>query len=455
MTGSGEAKKRRPRRWGLRCAWGLVVLYILAGVVGGVLYRGKFASSWQAPKLTTPVVVIESDDWGLDFVAPVFVEPGGKLDADQTAGVQRLRDVLSRHRDHTGRRAVLSAFVVVRQADTQAIAKDPQHRYHYRPIDEAVPRTVAALKVARAEGLFHLTYHARDHRDAAVWAQRVGEAAETAKAAGKPFDPAVVRTFLSDDPNVRDRLFGEYFDNVSGYLEPPPQAEADRKVREGLAEFERIFGSRAVGTVPPRYLWGEQALIAFQNNGIRYLHGVNREGGRYRNPNDVVARPAGIRMPHGLIGLTRTVLLEYDPVTRKYPEVDQAMGGAAEAVANGQPIVICTHTWNYCSGESAVDDRMAMRLDTLLTRLEETYPDLRYLDSLELGTLAESGAFRTSVPGAPEIRAASGLRHVHFSALHIYRHRRKAKLYVWGLGALLGFAVILSVAALLCGRPSA
>ena len=454
MTSDDEVKKRKPRRWVLRCAWVGVLLYVLAGVAGGYLYREKFASSWQAPKLATPVVVIESDDWGLDFVAPVFVAPSAKLDADQAAGVERLCKVLVRHHDDAGRRAVLSAFVVVRQADTAAIAADPRHEYHHKPIDEAMPRTVAALNAAAGRMLFHLTYHARDHRDAAVWAQKVGEAAEQAKAAGKPFDPAVVSTFLSEDPNVRDRLFGEYFDNLGGYLKPPPQAEVDRKVREGLAEFERIFGSRPVGTVAPRYLWGEEALIAFKNNGIRYLHGVNREGGRNRNPNDVVARPSGIRMPHGLVGLTRTVMLEYDPVTKKFPDVDDAMAEAVRAVDAGQPIVICTHTWNYCSGEVAVNDRMAGLLDSLLTRLKERYPDLRYLDSQDLGRLGETGAVEPIVPGATEIRAVSGLRGGWLSFRHIYRHRKKAKLYAWGLSVLLGFAVILSVVALVRKRPN-
>ena len=441
MAADGESTKRTRRSRLLRFAWGALGLWCLAGVAGGFLYRGKFAASWTAPKLAVPVVAIESDDWGLDFEAPVFVPPSDQLDARQAAGVERLSRTLAPHRDSVGRKPVVSAFVVVRQADTPAIAADPNHAYHSRPIDRTMPRTVAALRQAEAKRDFFLTYHARDHRDAGVWASKVKAAAEKAQAAGEPLAPAVVSTFVSDDPNDRDRVFGEYFDNVAGYLAPADQKALDEKVRQGVSDFERIFGRRPGSTVPPRYLWGPGAEGAFQANGIRYLHGINRQGGRNRNPTDVEARVVGMRLGDNLIGLTRTLEFERDVTTGRLPEIDDMLASAERALANGQPIVICTHTWNYCTGDDAVNDAMARRLDELLSALEDRYPHLRYVHSEELGRLAETGRLGLAGFRAPEIRVAGGLKHAWFSGRHIYCHRTKAKLYAQGFAVLLLFAL--------------
>ena len=69
MTQSSPRKRLTRGRIALLVA-AMAVLYVLAGVGGGWLYRAKLAPSWNSPKLDTPVVVIESDDWGIDFVAP-------------------------------------------------------------------------------------------------------------------------------------------------------------------------------------------------------------------------------------------------------------------------------------------------------------------------------------------------------------------------------------------------
>lgn len=445
MSDQREPTGRRRKSYLLRLLWGLVAVWLAAGIGPGFVYKDRLAASWNAPKLDTPVVVIESDDWGLDFQAPNFVPPSRQLDARQAAGVERLVRVLRAHRDCVQRKPIVSAFVVMRQADTAAIAKDPKFSYHARPIDEGMPETVAALQQAESEGLFFLTHHARDHRDTGVWARKVKEAVEAAKAEGKQFDPAVVATFLTDDPSDRDRVFGEYFDNVAGYLAPTDQEALNRKVAEGVSEFKRIFGRRPVSTVPPRYLWGPQAESAFRANGIRYLHGINREGGRLRNPTDVAARVFGQRLSEGLIGLTRNVEFECDPVTRKLPEIDEMLAAADEALANGQPVVVCTHTWNYCTGDAAAGEAMARKLDELLAALEKEYPDLRYLSSKELGRLAETGRLRVTGLSAPEIRTVGGLEHAWLSGRHIYRHRAKARLYVRGLGVLFVCALAVTV----------
>ena len=431
-----------------------LALWLIAGAAGGLYYRDQFSRSWPTPKLDCPVVVIESDDWGLDYSPPRFVAPSeiGELDRRQKAGVERLRKVLEAHRDSAGRRPIVSAFVVMRQADTEAIAKDPAFGYHARPIDQTMPETVAALKDAARAGVFSLVYHGRDHRDAGLWALKVRRAVERARGEGRPFDPGVVTTFHPDDPRERDKNIAEYFDSRSGYLRPLDPEQIDRKVAGGLAEFRRIFGRTPASTVAPRYLWGPRAESAWRRHGLRYVHGVNKQGGAYRGADNVWSRPFGARLSHDLVGIPRNTDVEATKADT-VPSIAEVLAHADAAVAGGQPIVICTHAYNYYGPDPALPDAMSRCLDEVLTRLEAAVPDLRYVSAEEAGRLAEEGKVSVTVgadePG--EIRAATGARHAWLWLRGLYVSRPKARLYAQGRGVLI-VLVSLTGAARLAGR---
>src|SRR5512143_659503 len=102
-------------------------------------------SSFAHWRCAEPVLVIESDDWGLERRASserlkAFGEPGERADEEmETADdLRRLFDVLERHRDATGRRAAFSANFIVANPDHGAIARDRYDVYHEIPIDARV-----------------------------------------------------------------------------------------------------------------------------------------------------------------------------------------------------------------------------------------------------------------------------------------------------------------------------
>jgi len=456
MTDNDKPRTCKRKSLLLRFSYGLLVVWLVPGIIGGIFYKDQFAASWITPKLDVPVVVIESDDWGLDY-ASRFVVPSRELDTQQAGGVKILSQALAAHHDCVGRNPIASAFIVVHQADTPAIAKDPRFEYHSRPIDQTMPRTVAALKDAASKGLFSLVYHGRDHRDAGLWALKVQKAAERFQADGKEFDPEIVTTFLPRyDSREQDRMHAEYFDSRTGYLEALPQGEVDRKVAQGLGEFERIFGKRPVSTVPPRYLWGPQAEAAFRANGIRYLHGANKQGGRYRGAGDIWTRSFGVRLSGPLVGIPRNADLEAG-VQTSTPDPRSVIEPAEEAIAAGQPVVISTHAANYCSPNVALSQTMGSRLGEVLSSLESRHPNLRYLSSEELGQLGETGRVSISSANLPpsELRVATGLRHAWLWAVGIYEYRTKARWYLKGLGILVVCVLAATAAHLLRRRTIA
>ena len=441
MASSG--KIRTVTRW----AWLVLALWVLAGVGIIVVYRRQLAPAWSAPRAATPVVVIESDDWGLDYEPPHFVMPSPTVDTRQAAGVARLARTLAGQKDAAGRPAIAGAFIVVHQADSAAIAADPNFAYHSLPIDRSMPQTVAALKQAAQQGVLNLVYHGRDHRDVGLWCQKIRRVVELSKEQGRSFDPEAVRTFQPRDPIEHDRINAEYFDSRTGYLEDLDYAAVEAKVTEGLAEFERIFGRRPVSTVPPRYLWGSAAEKALAADGIRYLHGVNKQGGRFAGADDVWSRPFGVKLDSGLIGIPRNTDVEVRP-DNSLPDMATILAEADTAAASGQPIVICAHACNFATDGPELGEKMCDFLAQVLTNLRQRFPGLRYLSAEEAGTLAQTGEVRVRV-GDDEhpVRLAGGVQQAYLACKDIYLRRAKMRLYVQVLAALAAATILLQAGA--------
>ena len=131
-----------------------------------VVQRSQF---WASARFREPVLVLESDDWGLrrrpvaDLVAP-YGRPSGWADEWSETGddVTRLLDVLAGHRDPDGRPAAMTMNLVTANADFDAIEADGFARYHDRPVDEtADPAVLAGLRRGVDEGLVAAELHGR------------------------------------------------------------------------------------------------------------------------------------------------------------------------------------------------------------------------------------------------------------------------------------------------------
>jgi len=438
---------RKPRQQSrlFRCLlMGLLVWLVTGAAIIGLHWR-SFAIVWQAPKLAAHAVAIESDDWG---GAPLPVSTGElndkTVDAVQSAGVERVSNVLRRHKDACGRHPCFTAFVVVGRPDVAAIAADPESQYHWHPIDETLPRLVASLNSAQAEGLFSLEYHARDHLDAGLFSELVGKAAKEHHASDSSLAARTYAILHPDSQAESDRIIDEYFDNRAGSFLPLEQSTIDQKVHDGLREFERMFHRSALCTVAPRSIWGAEAEQAWSKNGIRYVQSINAQKGSEVSPGEIYLRKFGYRTGTGLIGTPRQVHFEYDE--GNIPSIDDMMATAARAFQTGQPLCISTHSNNYYPFSPEKSDACERRLDAFLAALERLYPDIRYVTSRELGELAETGRITVGNGGAEsEIALAGGVTHAWLSVNCLcYTH---PKLVAWILGlALITIALMFNSA---------
>ena len=124
-------------------------------------------------------MIIESDDWG-----------AGPVEA-QAAALNRLVDVLSRHRDQNGRHPVMTLALVLAVPDGRAIRQDGQ--YHRRLLDDPLFEPVRqAIERGRAAGVFALQLHGLEH----YWP--AGLMAST--------DPAVRAWLTAETPGTTEKL---------------------------------------------------------------------------------------------------------------------------------------------------------------------------------------------------------------------------------------------------------
>jgi hypothetical protein len=421
---------------------GLLAWFLTGAAIIG-WHWPSYALVWQSPKLATRAVAIESDDWGgAPFPIPTDERNDKAVDAIQSAAVERVSKVLRRHRDACGRHPCFTAFVVVGRPDVAAIAADPESQYHWHPIDETMPRLVASLNSAQAEGLFSLEYHARDHLDAGLFSEMVGKAAKERHASDRWLAARTYAILHPDSQAESNRIIDEYYDNRVGSFLPLEQSAIDRKVRDGLREFERLFHRSSLCTVAPRSIWGVGAEQVWSKNGIRYVQSVNAQKGNEAGPNEMYFRKFGYRTGTGLIGAPRQVHFECDD-EGNFPSIDDLTAIAARTFQSGQPLYISTHSDNYYPISPQKSDASECQLDALLTALERLYPDIRYVASRELGELAETGRITIGNGGAKsEIALAGGITHTRLSVMCLcYTH---PKLAIWILGLAL-FAVALTL----------
>lgn len=392
--------------------WGAAVVLVYAS------RRRLLVAIWREPYVASPVVVIESDDWG----------PGPP---EQAVALERLLAVLDRHRDCVGRLAVLTANLVMAVPDVEAIVASGYGRYARRTLD-CFPEGVAALRAGRAAGTLCPQLHGLDHlhADGLLERARAGDEQVLAWLAAGGLDWEALPSPLQ----------GHY---VNGSVLPTrpvsPEAQA-ALVFGGVAAFTDLWGVPPTSAVAPCYLWDDATEEAWAAAGVRYIQTAGyrctgRDGsGRYVQDPPWLA--PGDRATAGPRYLVRNVMYE--------PRDGRGEEGAWEALtqrlAEAQPAVLSTHRYNYM-GEGAA--AALAGLDGLLGRARARYPALRFLASPEWGRWIEEGRVADPLTGNwPDVAPAPLRQKVAAFLRRLYHRHAKIRAIAWGSGLVVPAALL-------------
>ncbi|AFL75528.1 glycosyhydrolase [Thiocystis violascens] len=344
----------------------LVILVILvASIWAGLLlaYRIPLQRLWREPALAVPVLIVESDDWG----------PGPPAHA---AALGRIVDILARHRDATGRAAVMTIGAILAIPDNEAIRRNGLRWHDSRtllaPDFDAIRK---ALIQGQELGVLALQLHGMTH----YW-------------------PPTFLKAMADDKLVRDWILTS--DGVETETLPSPiqsrwtdtsvlpsQPLSVETIRAAVAEevsrFQDCFGVRPTVAVPPTFVWNRDVEQAWVEHGIQVIV----TPGRRLTLRDAEGRPGGCdrtmlnaeRGASGAIYLVRDIYFEPALGHR----VEPTLAEIARHVRLGRPALIETHRVNF-TGTQEQRERSLAELDRLLSRARERWPDMRFLSSAEL-----------------------------------------------------------------------
>ncbi len=356
-----------------------------------VLRRGRL---WAGFRCQEPVVVLESDDWGLrrrpqPEVLAAWGTPSGWADeeSETAADLERLATVLAGHHDPDGRSAALTMNVIAANPDHEAIAADGFARYHDRPVDETMaPDVVAGYREGVEGHRFSLQLHGRSHFDVDRWLDDLRQGQPGARAL---FDAGVDGglSLLSEESW---RYHSEYLAWEDGGARGADELET--WLAPAVDTVARLAGAPPRAAVAPHYVLTAEAEDAFGRLGIAFVQATEYRLAPGRPPRTSYL---GQPRPSGLVHLTRTVRFDPRPGRRGH--------GAAEEVTTmqrcfeqGLPAVVDTHRINF-TGPWAPE--ACGQLDDLLAAADAA--GARYLTTPELGDAVRSGgAFTDLASGA-------------------------------------------------------
>lgn len=327
-----------------------------------LLHARALVRLWLEPMFSQPIVIVESDDWGL----------GPASDAEMLGRLSRL---LSATCDMEGRPAVMTLGVVLGRPDGAAILADDCRRYHRSTLDEPqYAPIVQAIKEGCAAGVFALQRHGLEH----CWPASLLDRAR---------EDAGLRAWLADR-NARSEALPSALQSrwVDAAVLPSraiPETEIRAAVDEEAALFRRIFGEAPPVAVPNTFVWTDAVERAWAAGGVRSVVTCGRQyEGRAA---DGGLMPATRQILNGEIGAggVRYVVRDayFEPI--RGHRAEQVWQAVAERTALARPTLLETHRESFIATPELAQQSLA-ELARALGGVVQRHPDVRFLSTAAL-----------------------------------------------------------------------
>ena len=357
------------------------------------------------PGFTTnrKIVVIESDDWGSVYMSTK--EDYNKLTSmgydfsdnhylkydclESNDDLEMLYDMLSKHKDATGRVPVMTGVNVVANPDFEKIKANGFRQYEYELFTETCKkykgrdRVYDLWKEGIRKRMFVPVFHGREHLNVQQWMKLL-----------QNNDKTIRTVFEYGIPFVNKGINGEIIPDLRAAFDiddVQDLAFLKEVIITGLNEFENLYGFRSAFFIPANGPFNNSLETVLYCNGIKYIgtgkFNVEPLGnGQYNKQ----FRYSGKKNAFGQIYLTRNCFFE--PSNTDYSKnrdcVNDCLKQIAIAFRWRKPVTISSHRVNY-TGSIHPDNRAngLKKLDLLLTQIIKNWTEVEFLTSEELGGL--------------------------------------------------------------------
>jgi len=335
----------------------LFYIWLLCIIVILVVFANDLIALWREPMLTHPVLIIESDDWG-----------AGPL--SQVTALNRLTKTLSAYRDSMGRHPVMTIAINLAIADGPKIGlTDQYHRIMLNHQDQ-LPN-LQAITAGIQSGIFSPQLHGREH----YWPSALMSS-----------DNSDVQAWLRQvEPQLVEKLPSHLQSRwIDATTLPSKQLDVgmiEEAAEEECAIYSVVTGKPARVAVPTTFVWNDAVEEAWSNHGVEF---VVTPGVRF-SCRDADGMPScrGTSIRNGDSGKGVTYLVRNDYFEpEKGHSAEHAMMALKQKTSQARPCLLETHRSNFI-GDSA--EKAFAELDSLMRKAITIFPDLRFMDALELG----------------------------------------------------------------------
>lgn len=352
-------------------------------------------SGWSTKR---HIVVFESDDWGSIRIRSKkdydeMLAAGVNLDEsiftkydclESNLDLERLFEVLSSHKDSTGRHPVFTPMCIVANPNFDAIKDNGLTEYVYESLPETCKkypnhnRVVDLWREGIEKSLFVPALHGREHFNYSRWMQNIHNNDGVRIA----FDHESSGAFLYNHERIPEYL---------GAFKPTHAADLDdlkQVVLDAGRLFEEICGYKPTHFIAPNAEPAYGIDTVFSQIGIRYITNAKL---RYPDLGDGRTRREFVWLGKyykdlDVINITRNG--GFEQVQPGADKVNECLSDINIAFKFHKPCIISTHRVNYIGGIEESNATLGLRkLDELLKEIIKKWPDVEFMTSTELGNI--------------------------------------------------------------------
>lgn len=360
----------------------------------------KFINERRGWKTDRKIVVIESDDWGsirmpsrdiyeksLKNGYRVDINPFEKYDSlESEEDLQSLFETLSKFKDINGNHPQITANSLVANPDFDKIKASNNSEYHFETVDKtfaSYPKHSKSLDLwyeGEDKGVFYLQYHGREHFNSAMFMNALkNKKKEALWILENRMGGSIIKNGDNNNKYVTASNFNSEKELNEGVV----------NIYEGLKIYKELHKKDSKSYIATNYTWPMEFEETLYKQGVEYLQGgyVQKLPQLGASVNKTIYHYLGEKNKYNQIYLIRNTLFE-PTITRKTNDIEICLKQIDNAFKLNKPAVISSHRLNYIGSIFEENrDRNLNTLKVLLIEIQKRWPQVEFMNSVELGDL--------------------------------------------------------------------
>ncbi len=328
----------------------VIIWFLMIIVLLFIVYGREFKRLWQEPMLRYPVVIFDSDDWG---VGPV----------EQISALTDLLNLFLHYQDNKQQHPKLALGLILAEPDFKKIQSDPEQYYFKDLSDENYTALVQLIKNGFDQGVFDIYLHGMEH----YWPSSLMSNLHREEV--KNWLSAHTNHMTEDLPSF---LQSRWCDTRSLPSSTLSETEIEQAVLQEQRCFKKIFEQTPKVVVPPTFVWTEQVIKTYVQHKIhlfitpgKQFTGRNADGALVSNGRTFLN---GECDSTGACYLVRDIYFEPE----KGHKADRVINDIINHTACGRPSLIEMHRFNFLKDKAHSLSELKKLLDMITKQLPES-----------------------------------------------------------------------------------